>query len=283
MRRLTLPVVIAVAAATLCGCQLTPSFTLGYEVTPTRLRPTPIATTLAVADFEDARGERRYSTTGKMFLTYIPLIPYVPLNFERLEESIQKTSDRIAEKGAGMTRVAKQGIAPPLSEAAYPVSFAKAISEDLAATGLFERVVYGDQQSGRYTLRGTLHATPLRNSTTSYMLGMPGVLLWLFPIPMGRMSSGVQATLELHDRQTNAVVWTYEIDEQISKFYSVYTSSAMIYGRAGAFSLNILLPPKGSGVDRRSLYGWHFAALRQGMAKAREDLAQHFQKSSARH
>jgi hypothetical protein len=50
-------------------------------------------------------------------------------------------------------------------------------------------------------------------------------------------------------------------------------SSAMIYGRGGAFSFNLLPPPSDAKVDRHSLFSWHFEALRRGMLEARPDLA----------
>jgi hypothetical protein len=50
-------------------------------------------------------------------------------------------------------------------------------------------------------------------------------------------------------------------------------SSAMIYGRGGAFSFNLLPPPSDAKVDRHSLFSWHFEALRRGMVDARSDLA----------
>jgi hypothetical protein len=53
----------------------------------------------------------------------------------------------------------------------------------------------------------------------------------------------------------------------------LYTSSAMVYGRSGAFSFNLEPPPSDAGVDNRSLFGWHFAALRKAMLDARQDLA----------
>jgi hypothetical protein len=46
----------------------------------------------------------------------------------------------------------------------------------------------------------------------------------------------------------------------------------MVYGRAGSFSLNVEPSPRNSGVDRRSLFGWHFAALRRAMLASRSEL-----------
>jgi hypothetical protein len=53
----------------------------------------------------------------------------------------------------------------------------------------------------------------------------------------------------------------------------LYTSSAMVYGRKGAFSFDLEPPPSDAHVDRRSLFSWHFGALRRAMLDARQDLA----------
>src|SRR5262245_43503537 len=156
------------------GCQLTPTFTTGYELDPDRVRSTPLAGVLVVEPFSEEREPRYYNTTGRMFLTYVPFIPSVTMRFERLEESIRIQSEAIEAHGSGMTLVATQNVAPPFDEYYYPKSFARAIAADLAATGLFERVEYGiasEVADASHVLRGALRQTPLRTSTTSFGLG----------------------------------------------------------------------------------------------------------------
>jgi hypothetical protein len=258
------------------GCQLTPTFTTGYQVDPGRLRSAPVPEKLAVVSFEEDRSERYYSSAGRLFMTYIPLIPYVSMPFERLEESIRIQSDDIQASGRGITRGAKQNVAPDFETYYYPNSFPAAIAEDLATAGLFDEVDYvgdGTTNGYRFVLSGTLHASPLRNTTTSFGLGMAGVLLWLLPVPMAKTTASLDLDLVLTDRQTGDVVWTRRLDQSIRRYYTLYTSSAMLYGRGGAFSFNLVPPPSDSKVDRHSLFSWHFEALRRAMLESRDEIA----------
>lgn len=151
-----------------------------------------------------------------------------------------------------------------------------AIVEDLASAGLFDGVDFvedGVTDGYRYVLSGTLHASPLRTTTTSFGLGMAGVLLWILPVPMAKTTASLDLDLVLTDRETGDVVWTKRLDESIRRYYTLYTSSAMIYGRGGAFSFNLVPPPSDSKVDRRSLFSWHFETLRRAMLDSRNEIA----------
>ncbi len=258
------------------GCQLTPTFTTGYELDPDRVRSTPLAGTLVVEPFSEEREPRYYNTTGRLFLTYVPFIPSVTLRFERLEESIRIQSEAIEARGRGMTLGAAQDVAPPFDQYYYPNSFARAVAGDLAATGLFERVEYGaasEAAGASHVLRGTLTQTPLRTSTTSFGLGAAGVLLWLLPIPMAKTTAEVHLDLTLTDNANGDVVWQRHLSSEVHRYFTLYTSSAMVYGRGGAFSFNLVPPPSDAGVDRRSLFSWHFEALRRAMLESKAELA----------
>jgi len=257
------------------GCQLTPTFTATYDFDSAKLFNKPIGETLAVSRFEDSRPPRKYSSTGKIFLTYIPLIPYVTLPYERLDESVRKISQEIEGGGRGMTLCAHQNVAPEYETYTYPASFARTIAEDFKASGIFEDVVYVDEDSAervkdyRYHLSGNICESPFNKSVTSYGLGMAGVLLWFLPIPMEKVTGEVTLELILSDTKNGNVVWSHKIKSKISRFITLYTSSAMVYGRAGAFSLNVEPPPSDARVDRRSLFSWHFEALRRGVVDAK--------------
>ena len=179
-------------------------------------------------------------------------------------------------------------MAPPFEEYAYPASFSRAVAADLAASGLFARVdaigAEAPAEDHAFVLSGRLRASPLRRTVTSYGLGMPGVLLWFLPIPMSKTTGGTALELELRDVATDRVIWTQVLEHEVQRYFMLYTSSAMVYGRGGAFSFN-LEPAPDASVDRRSLFGWHFAALRRAMLEARPGLTEALtahQSSSAR-
>ena len=58
------------------------------------------------------------------------------------------------------------------------------------------------------------------------------------------------------------------------RYVMLYTSSAMVYGRGGAFSFNLIPPPSDSKVDRRSLFSWHFEVLRRAMLDSKDEIAE---------
>ncbi|KAA3636223.1 MAG: hypothetical protein DWP92_09910 [Armatimonadetes bacterium] len=268
---------LALVLASMCwtwGCQLTPTFTTGYELSSGSGDEPLVADDLLVLPLEDDRPARLYSTSGKIMLTLIPFVPYVSLPYERIEESVQIISDDISNAGSGITLYAEQRVAPPISETSYVQSFSRAIAADIKNDRLFRNVRVGDSQSSseRFVLSGTLIRTPLRNSVTSYGLGFVGVILWFLPIPVGRQSAEVELRLALTDTHSNEVIWHDTVQANVSRMYMLYTSSAMIYGRKGAFSFNLIPPPGESRVDKRSLYSWHFEALRRGMVSARQSL-----------
>lgn len=71
----------------------------------------------------------------------VPLLPWVSLPYERIDESVRKISTPIERHGRGMTLGADVEPAPDYEQYTYPASFARAIAEDLAASGLFEESV----------------------------------------------------------------------------------------------------------------------------------------------
>lgn len=258
----------------LSACQLTPTFTTGYQIPGPIAGPT-LDRSVAVIPFEERRPPREYSSAGRMFLTYVPLLLWVSMPFERLDESVRKQSEGIEKGGRGITAGAAQSVAPPYEEYTYPRSFPRAIADDLNGSRLFREVrfVEPDAIGGfDYVLRGTVRESPLRSTATSYGLGMAGVLLWFLPIPMQKTSASVTVEMTLTDAHTGQVVWNRALESDISRLATMY-ASVMVYGRGGAFSFNLLPPPADSEVDPHSLFSWHFEALRRGMVEARGDLA----------
>jgi hypothetical protein len=245
---------VAALSIVLAGCtiraNLNTGFTPAAPVTgQTRRAP------LAVQRFTDDRPPRVYTTGGRGFLTYVPLLPYVALPFERLDESARKAGEEVS---APM---------PPFEEYTYPASMARAIAADLEASGLFENVAYvgtGPTDGYRYALSGTLRASPLEKDLTSYCLGFVGVYLWLLPIPIGQTWASVTLDLTLIDTTTGQPVWRKTLTHEKSKWISLYTASpSLVYG--GVSSFDIPQVPMPAQVDRNSLFSWHFQVLSQAM------------------
>jgi hypothetical protein len=234
-----------------------------------------VPVTVAVTPLSDGRGPRHYETTGRIFLLYIPLVPYATMRFERLDETMRMTSDQIKHAERGSNLQVGRDIAPGFEFYYYPQSFSKAIAADLERSRIFDevRAVSEEEAAGYdYVMRGTLRATPLRTTSTSFCLGAAGVLLWLVPVPMGKTTASVELDLELYDSRSGEVVWQSRLEHEIHRYFMLYTSSAMIYGRHGAFSFNLVPPPSDALVDRRSLFSWHFEALRRAMLPVPESL-----------
>jgi len=281
MQRLRSLAIVGFAVVT-GGCQLTPTFTTGYYIHREALRAQPIQASLAVKRFEEVRPERVYTTQGRVFLTYVPLLPYVSLPFERLDESVKIQSDDIKVSGGGITAGAAQNVAPDFEEYTYPVSIPRAIAADLDTSGLFSKVSYvgaGATDGYRYVMTGSVRQSPLHETVTSYGLGMAGVLLWILPIPMQKTSASVTVDMTLTDTATNAAIWHDSIGGEVSRIATMYTS-AMVYGSRGAFSFNLIPPPEDARVDHRSLFSWHFEALRRAMDRAKPGLAAVLQRES---
>jgi hypothetical protein len=64
------------------------------------------------------------------------------------------------------------------------------------------------------------------------------------------------------------------LSSEVHRYFTLCTSSAMVYGHGSAFSFNLVPPPSDSKVDRRSLFSWHFEALRRAMLESKAELAQ---------
>jgi hypothetical protein len=274
--RTRLRALVVALAATAAACQIRPTFTTGYMLAKAAPAPQAGAVRLAVRRFAEERPPRVYTTQGRAFLTYVPLLPYVSLPYERLDESVNLLSEDIKEYG-----VRDMPLAPPLDTYTYPVSIPRAIADDLAASGLFISVQYvGDGVAPpgcEYVLDGAVRASPLRSSATSFGLGIAGVLLWNLPIPMQKTTADISVDLVLTDLRSGQVVWRDTLTSEVSRIATIY-NDVIVYGSAGLWSFNLLpLQPEVTTVDRHSLFSWHFEALRRAMAAAKPSLARALQ------
>jgi hypothetical protein len=262
----------ALSCVVLWGCPISPTFTARYEVLPQPPRGEASSAAVAVRRFADERPPRVYTTQGRMFMAYIPLLPYVSLPFERTDENVRLLSEEIGAAGGALPTMT---VAPDFEQYAYPESFARAIADDLRALGLFREVNYTGEAppaaGERYVLDGVLRATPLKLTVTSYCLGAPGVLLWLLPIPAGKATGSVTLDLTLTDTEQDAVVWQRTAKGEVSRLLTTYTSRSILYGTT-MFSYQMVLPPSDVQVDRISVFAWHFEALRRAMDDVRREL-----------
>jgi hypothetical protein len=264
------------------GCQLTPTFTTGYtpELDKSLWKYKSDAK-LAVIQFEDARPEKEYASMGRLFLTYVPLVPFIWMPYERMDELVADISEKIKLGGRGITLAAKQNVAPPFSETQYPVSMAKAVAKDLGQyLGRAEFVRDPPKEGYDFVLKGTLRETPITVWATSYCLSIAGVLLWLVGPPCGGLTSSTVIDLALEDK-SGKTLWEGRLDGSTGKLVTLYTSSAMIYGRAGAFSMNIY-PCWDGAVDCRSLFAWNFLALKNGLDVVKANILQAIQQNTAK-
>jgi hypothetical protein len=255
-------VCVVLALSVLSGCAYVPTRSFSYA---------PVAMSfdahqknygvLVVKELNEARGERTYpNTMGNIFKTYIPFLPYVSLSYERLDESDAMTqesdSSRVVEKSD------------------FRVSVSKSIAEDLNSTGLFKEVRYiGDQavpSDADFVLSGELNTTALNTSFTSYMLGMVGVLLWILPLPMGRTTGNIEASLKMSD-SSGKEVWSHQLKGKSKRTYTMYNSGGKAI--SSVYSLEIRRYGKNNeGVDGDSYWAYHAAALRAGMVDVKERL-----------
>jgi hypothetical protein len=236
------------AFSALAGCTYPARLATGYVPTRAALRPAPLDAALAVHRFADERPPRLYSTQGRSLLAMVPLVPWASMPFERIDETVRLQSER----GATPT-------APDFEQYAYPASFARAVADDLGA-------------GYRYVLDGTLLETPLVHAKTCYFLGLPGCYIDFLGVPSIKTTAQVRLRLTLRDTATGAVLWSDTVEGTASRILNDAYSTPILYGPS-IFSFVVPVPPAGWPVDDRSVFAFHFEALRRAMAAARPKIA----------
>jgi hypothetical protein len=245
------------------GCaSYTATTSLQYDPTPVSASA-PLDKTVAVLPLEEARGPKLYpGLQGHQFKAYIPLLPYVVVPYERLDES-----HILHQRNLGHT--------PPQTEH-FTFALAQEIARDLQHSGLFRQVefVSNEEEASEHdlVLRGILHSTQFDISFSSYMLGMPGVLLWLLPIPLGKNAATVAIDLNLEDN-SGETVWSHSFSERADKLFTIYNSG----GGSTSSRYRIEIKRYGSndfGIDGNSNWAYHAEALRHGMEEAKTSITE---------
>jgi len=156
--------VLAISLAT--GCAYIPTTSLEYAPVPL---PGEVRTnyTVAVLPLIEKRPPKHYpGMQGRLFMTYIPLLPYVKIPYERLDESFL-----LHQKNLGSN---------PDEDQHFTVAMARATARDLDESGIFREVRFASSEDGAgdadLLLVGSLDSTEFDVFSTSYGLGIAGVL-----------------------------------------------------------------------------------------------------------
>lgn len=244
------------------GCAYVPTRGMSYEpIAVSRPAVESWGGVVAVRSFEDQRPPRAYpGLFATLFLTYVPLLPYVKASYERLDESDEMTR---WERGESYDE-----------DGRFPNLVARTISDDLRQSGLFDEVVYiGNGPVPRkadFVLEGTLESTEFDIHVTSYMLGMAGVLLWFAPIPNGANGASVAAELRLVDREGDSL-WNDRLEGRRSTMFSLYGPG--VASISSTFSLEVRrYGSNDEGIDGDSLWAYHASAIRTGMEDVKTSL-----------
>jgi hypothetical protein len=247
---------IVILLFTISGCTSIPTTRMDY--TPISVNSSnfkKINGTLVVKDLIDNRPPREFTQPwGKIWLTYVPLLPYVTMSYERLDETYDLGRN-----------VKTRSLASIITES---------IANDIRSLGIFKNVEYiGDKNipnDAEYVLSGKFISSEYQNNITSYCLGMPGVLLWYLPIPMGDNVGKIDLTLDIKT-SAGKELWTYNIKNEASKLYTLYNSGGL------EITKTMQMSPYGSndeGIDENSIFSYYTAALRLGMVDAKKSLLQ---------
>ncbi|HXV35572.1 MAG TPA: hypothetical protein VEC18_00390 [Myxococcota bacterium] len=250
------------AALLWVGCAYAPTTSFEYDPAPVPVS-SPSDRTIAVLPLEEARGPKHYpGLQGHLFKTYIPLLPYVKVPYERLDESHILHQENLGQS--------------PAQSEHFTTAIAQQIASDLQRSGLFRQVEFvSDEKSASehdLVLRGVLRSTEFDIFASSYMLGMPGVLLWFLPIPIGKDAATVAIDLTLQD-DSGDTLWSYSFSERAGKLFTLYNSA----GKSTSSRYRIEIKRYGSndlGIDGNSYWAYHAEALRRGMEKAKISLAE---------
>jgi len=165
---------------------------------------------VAVLPFKDLRGKENSSWRATRLKFFIPLVPYVPSEYERPGIAV--------------------GYVSYMTYHFRPTEdLAKSVVAELEGNDLFEAVLLstsGDQPNVDFYLTGEIHDTTNSNKMISYGLSIFGPLLWLVGLPAGTVQNSLSLDLTLRTARDGEAVWSHRISgdwrKSIGLYYNVY-------------------------------------------------------------
>ena len=248
------------AAHLLAGCAYKANTNFGYGADTVR-NSANSTLSIAVKPLNDERPPRKWSSyQWRLFLTYVPLIPYITIPYERLDETFEKLREE-----ADLP-------APPN----FSLQIAEALASDLRESGIASSsFVIQDgvaSEPAHLVLSGEFQSSQYDVHATSYGLGIAGVYFWILPIPIGDSRAHMQARLSLKD-PSEREVWSCRLKGSSRALRTLYNESRI------AETAPILRLPihhfgkNDKGIDPDSMWSYHSDALRQAMQPCRSSLA----------
>lgn len=270
-RRVLVGLLVLIGAVTLLpACNTTPNFEMGYAVP--QAAPATNDLELLVLPFEDRRQPKGRDKAGQLFILYLPLLPWWTLEYDRVDEIVADLSF-----GAPPTPTSRlEGLEFEAGDLHFTRSMARSVAYDVRRSGLAAGVDYartapvdGDHD---YVLTGVLNRTQVRQASTSYMLGMGGVLLWLLPIPMSKAAGICDLTLQIKDAESGDLLWEARALGEHDSLRTLYGTVPVKYGGNSAFAFQIYKGSDDEFVHANSIFWWNAMALRDAMEQLRPQL-----------
>ena len=167
-----------------------------YTSEPKVYKKPDINKTIVIAPLRDERINEN-GAKASAWLALIPLVPYSTLS----EVNVPESSPFLKFK--------------PIED------FPKAISEEINNASLFMESYFSDRTSDAdFILTGTLKESKIIQRWTFYGLSLPGDLLWLLGMPLGRTHNDIEVEFKLIDKNYNIYFEkTYKTKEKFNNGY----------------------------------------------------------------
>jgi hypothetical protein len=142
---------------------------------------------VAILPFEDSRENKNENLWG---ISFIPLVPYGPMNFNSPE---------------GVSQHATSGLWMNFKPTE---DFPKALAEDLRNTGLFSDAFFDfRRESGDFAVKGKIISTKYDGRIITYGLSFYGAYLWLVGFPCAWTQNELSLEIGLVDSKTDKLLF----------------------------------------------------------------------------